>query len=541
MELSPPLIGLSSSESAYLGGTVYGDRVFLEPMKSFGEVLTELREQVSLIDCKALLMGTGCSNSTNPKQGCATAEAVVRKFRRRDPFSTGVISPRDLSLALEDIGISLQPGEVTVLVEKYQRPDQNLIGTSSNMKGGHETNTQGREGKGRHCVRVEYAPLVRHIVDVIEESIGMDTSQTAASRLRKRGKWYDKLPQLARRLQSKLSERQTRGWVGRLKQRFYDFDLNGEGKLGPREFLRALKLALAELDSGSIVITEEEGVALLDHLVNNKEKNVSWEEFFDFFAEWDKEGTSKAREDVWYGVDNELAQKLLHQMEIHGGNDARRTWFNSTKHRLQSIDAGNTGVIDRSDFASSLHNMGIELEPQEMLQLQAALRVEEGQGIRYGELLDFYCSHLSDWHEAEVGIAEKILAAMGADPIKRRAWLSRVRQRFMRLDPSHCGAMGALDFLQTLSHEGCDLSHREEARLLDALAIEESPRYSWEGEVNYRELLLFCARHAGSWNDAQPGLAMRLQTMMRKQAYLRHFFREMDTDGDGTLERDNFR
>lgn len=42
-------------------------------------------------------------------------------------------------------------------------------------------------------------------------------------------------------------------------------------------------------------------------------------------------------------------------------------------------------------------------------------------------------------------------------------------------------------------------------------------RYDTEGGVSYRELLLFCARHAGKWSDAQPGLAERLRQALRNQ------------------------
>lgn len=35
--------------------------------------------------------------------------------------------------------------------------------------------------------------------------------------------------------------------------------------------------------------------------------------------------------------------------------------------------------------------------------------------------------------------------------------------------------------------------------------------------MSYRELLLFCARHAGKWNDAQPELAEKLREALRSQ------------------------
>lgn len=45
-------------------------------------------------------------------------------------------------------------------------------------------------------------------------------------------------------------------------------------------------------------------------------------------------------------------------------------------------------------------------------------------------------------------------------------------------------------------------------------------RYDIDGGVSYRELLLFCARHAGRWNEAQPALAERLREALRSQVSL---------------------
>lgn len=42
-------------------------------------------------------------------------------------------------------------------------------------------------------------------------------------------------------------------------------------------------------------------------------------------------------------------------------------------------------------------------------------------------------------------------------------------------------------------------------------------RFDTEGGVSYRELLLFCARHAGKWSDAQPALAEKLREALRTQ------------------------
>lgn len=65
---------------------------------------------------------------------------------------------------------------------------------------------------------------------------------------------------------------------------------------------------------------------------------------------------------------------------------------------------------------------------------------------------------------------------MGSDPAARRAWLNRLRRRFTSLDAFRVGILGASDLLQALRDGGCSLRVEEEARLLDALEIEESAR-----------------------------------------------------------------
>lgn len=71
---------------------------------------------------------------------------------------------------------------------------------------------------------------------------------------------------------------------------------------------------------------------------------------------------------------------------------------------------------------------------------------------------------------------------MGFDPPARRAWLNRLRRRFMSLDAFRVGVLGASDLLQALRDGGCSLRVEEEARLLDALETEGSARW----EILYR-------------------------------------------------------
>jgi hypothetical protein len=70
---------------------------------------------------------------------------------------------------------------------------------------------------------------------------------------------------------------------------------------------------------------------------------------------------------------------------------------------------------------------------------------------------------------------------------------------------------GAGDLLSALRDQGVRLSRAEEGRLLDALETQDTGTTatatgsSGGGGVAYRELLGFCAKHAGKWTDAHQG------------------------------------
>lgn len=73
------------------------------------------------------------------------------------------------------------------------------------------------------------------------------------------------------------------------------------------------------------------------------------------------------------------------------------------------------------------------------------------------------------------------MQAMGPDAPSKRAWLNRMRRRFMSLDAFRAGVMGASDLLQALRDGGCYLNLDEEAKLLDALESQESARWAEGG------------------------------------------------------------
>lgn len=94
----------------------------------------QLKGQLSLLDVDRI--GAGVVPLSGGSAAVANGEsdvdedsvhplgnAVNRKFVRRDPLFSGMLSARELGLALEDIGVSLQPREVYDggLTDRYAR------------------------------------------------------------------------------------------------------------------------------------------------------------------------------------------------------------------------------------------------------------------------------------------------------------------------------------------------------------------------------------------------------------------------------------
>ncbi|CAM9599986.1 unnamed protein product [Scytosiphon promiscuus] len=557
--VTPREIRGASHDSLFMGGTVFGEKSFLESSTITAEsVLAEVKDQLSLLDLDHLLppsdeFPTPASTQDPSMTGSGSAgrtlgQAISARFSRRDLAQTGLLSAREVGLALEDIGVRLKEDEVIALVGKFQPP------------GGSPQQRSYRGGpwatKNRVRADDQYAPLVRVVVGYLAEAAGIDPAVGGRARLaRKALKWNERMPAPAKRLRAVLTAREGGGGgVKRLRQRFEDFDLDGDGCLGKREFMRALNLALAcetgeatespcpsPGDGGgstSVVgglLSDQEASDLMDRLDRHRDGRVCWEAFADSPAE------------TWFQREGDIAEKLLQHVELQGGATERRAWVNSLSRRLRTADVHHTGALDRDEFCRCLRGMRVSLSTREGERLFLSLlpTAPDAVGANYSELVEFLRSNNARWYDVEKAIADKILAAMGPDSASRRAWLNRLRRRFMSLDAFRVGVLGASDLLQALRDAGCYLCLEEEARLLDALETEESARFDTEGGVSYRELLLFCAKHAGKWSDAEPALAERLREALRGQAKtaadVRRLFRRLDDDNDGFIGRKDFK
>lgn len=146
--------------------------------------------------------------------------------------------------------------------------------------------------------------------------------------------------------------------------RFRDFDIDGDGCLGRREFLRALNLALAREtgDDGDPspdfvvvggLLSEQEAAELMGRLDRDRDGRVCWETFFEFFAGAEAGGAGCSGgggappQEAWFQREGEIAEKLLEHMELQGGSTARRAWVNSLRRRFQTADVHGLGALDR--------------------------------------------------------------------------------------------------------------------------------------------------------------------------------------------------
>lgn len=227
----PVSAGQVPLETLYLGGTVYGERSFLKPSKTVESVLAELKEQLSLLDIDHLIPARDHgARGTGSGKGAVTTlgKAVGARFSRRDPTQSGLLSAREVGLALEDVGVCLQADEVMTLAKRFKPP----VGGPQKSRGNGNNRSRGREGYasdaatavdldggGLDGVVAEYAPLVRLVVDSLAEASGVDPAVGGRVRLGQKAKWNERMPAPAKRLRSALTAGKGRGGLERLRQR----------------------------------------------------------------------------------------------------------------------------------------------------------------------------------------------------------------------------------------------------------------------------------------------------------------------------------
>lgn len=238
-------------EPLYLGGTQFGERSFLEASKNAADVLAEVKDQLSLLDMSRLFppsdrdaktSDSSSRNRTGPKVGAAAVggrtmtlgQAVGMKFSRRDPTQSGLLSAREVGLALEDVGVLLQPGEVITLAGKFKPPggqqqkhhrwrrdEDDPKRQSRGIVPHSHTNASDADVGGLDGVVAEYAPLVRLIVDHLAKAGGIDPKIGGRAVIgQSRMKWNERMPAPAKRLRTALAGGAAGGgWLERLRRR----------------------------------------------------------------------------------------------------------------------------------------------------------------------------------------------------------------------------------------------------------------------------------------------------------------------------------
>jgi Ca2+-binding EF-hand superfamily protein len=368
---------------SYLAGTLFTGESHLDPVRSAQQVLSEAAEQLALIDLSTLSAGFGCT----------LAEGVGAPFRRRDVRGSGLLPARELSCALEDLGVVLKPEEVHTLVVHFKPGSaaaaasaaaasatasgstaasvRAALAASSKTKK-HNSAAAAAAAAAAAVSQAEYAPLVRWLVEAICRDRGLDPATAATASLGARGKWYERLASVAERLKRAVAAAATSAgggrtaWLATLRQRFDDFDLDSSGSLGRREFLRVLQLAGLEL-------SEPEASALLQHLDRDSDGAVSWEEFIEFFAgdstvsatTIDSTGNQSAGREPFFALECELADRLLKHMEAQGGAAARRGWLGSLRRAFALADADASGALDRRELRRCLSSLGLSFTAEE--------------------------------------------------------------------------------------------------------------------------------------------------------------------------------
>lgn len=145
-----------------------------------------------------------------------------------------------------------------------------------------------------------------------------------------------------------------------------EFDIDDDGSLGKREFMRALNLALA-FETGSDsdpspdytvggVLSDRDAAEMMSCLDRDRDGRVFWQDFVEYFEGVQSgAGGGGGPREAWFQQEGEIAEKLLHHMELQGGSTARRSWVSSLRRRFQTADVHESGELDRSVLVMCVH------------------------------------------------------------------------------------------------------------------------------------------------------------------------------------------
>ncbi len=514
------------------------------------DVITKVRQQLGLINLSAF-------------NGSTLAEQLEGAFYRRDRFLTGTLSLPEARCAMEELGMKLGEDELSILARRFQQPlqpnDEEVLPTEEVLT---------------------YTPLLQWLSrELCRRKMGMLDKKEYKIPLARKGrsekkKWYYKL--CSSRLASKLrlvansvefsgefDNRRHQEWANKLRKRFDDFDVASSGKISRRDFLHIL-----EIEGFALSKNEKKLVAsILDF---NHDGSVHWKEFVEFFENDEVGMAATAYGEPWYATQVDVVDKIITMTQQQQQSDRRGKDYSgqhyselllTLQQKFESYDITMTGYVKWEEFAASFKdccslnlNLNLNLEPFELKRLFLALdKHGEGQA-NYKDLLDFlvWWRKCGKWYKIEPAIAGNILKAMGIGPMQRYSWLSRLKKKFYEIDHSRIGVVCEKNFLETLKECGVHFTSQPEQRRLLNILIEtnknkDSVSKSLKADVPYGEVIAFCARHAGYWQDAYPLLVDQIKDAMLKRAAnsccsepIWCIFSQFDKSGSGAIREKDF-
>ncbi len=511
------------------------------------DVITKVRQQLGLIKFLDF-------------SGSTLAEQLGGAFYHRDRFMTGTLSLPDTCCAMEELGIKLEEDELRILACRIQQPlqpnDEEVLPTEV----------------------LTYTPLLQWLSQelcrrkmAISGSKNNDKIQPPHNpRSVKKEEWCNKL---CSRLASKLyliansaefcgesTDKRHQELVNKLRKRFDDCDVTSGGKISRRDFLHVLEIE-------GFGLSKNEKKKLASHLDFNNDGSVHWEEFMEFF-EIDEVvvGTATVYTEPWYTMQADVADEVITMMQQQQSDTSDQHYHPpklllTLKQKFESYDITMTGKVKWGEFAASFKdccNLNLNLKQFKLKRLFLALdKHGEGQA-NYKDLLDFLLLlwQRDKWYKIEPVIAGNTSKAMGIEPMQRYSWLSKFKKKIYEIDHKRTGVVYGKKILETLKECGVHFTNQsEQRRLLNILLGMNTNNHNDSlaknlkvTNVPYTEVVDFCVKHAGCWQDAYPLLADKIKDVMLKRTTKNScyskpiwcIFSQFDRNGNGTMSVKDF-
>jgi len=226
------------------------------------------------------------------------------------------------------------------------------------------------------------------LFDEEDEEGGDGEDSEEEDRHRRRGKWWEQVESIARRLATAAQGRQGNTFVDDLRHRLLRFEDKKSG------FIAMGDLA-DSLDQVGVPLSSREADMLGDALGVDRAGLVQYEQVLDFLTREERRWMDKVRA---------VAVKIIKAMGRTAAE--RHQWLSSLRRRFHGFDRFKDGFIAAKELIAVLRSHGVHLGDDEAARLLDALEDENrlpgvpredgaaGQ-IRYSALVDFCASHAS--------------------------------------------------------------------------------------------------------------------------------------------------